>query len=39
MILNVKINNFLVYSNEVELSMIADMRIKKFHSNVYKFNK
>lgn len=39
MILNVKVNNFLVYSNEVELSMIADMRIKKFHSNVYKVNK
>lgn len=38
-ILNVKVNNFLVYSNEVELSMIADMRIKKFHSNVYKVNK
>ncbi len=38
MILKVMIDNFLVYSNEVELSMIADMRIKKFNSNVYKEN-
>lgn len=41
MILSVRVNNFLVYSNDVELSMKADMRIKKFSSNVYnnkKFN-
>lgn len=39
MILSVRVNNFLVYSNEVELSLIADMRIKKFRSNVYNINK
>ena len=38
MILGVRINNFLVYSNEVELSAVADMRIKKFITNVYKKN-
>jgi len=38
MILSVRVNNFLVYSNEVELSMKADMRIKKFNNNVYKKN-
>ena len=36
MILSIKVNNFMVYSNEVELSLKADMRIKKFASNVYK---
>ena len=35
MILNVRLNNFLVYSNEVELSARADMRIKKFNNNVF----
>ncbi len=35
MILSVRVNNYLVYSNEVELSLKADMRIKKFSSNVY----
>ena len=39
MILSVKVNNFLVYSNEIELSLIADMRIKRFAGNVYKLNK
>ena len=38
MILSVRINNFLVYSNDVELSLKADMRIKKFGNNVYKEN-
>ena len=41
MILSIRIDNFLVYSNEVELSLKADMRIKKFNCNVYsesKFN-
>ena len=36
MILNIRIDNYLVYSNEVELSMEADMRIKKFSDNVCK---
>lgn len=35
MILSVRVDNFLVYSNDVELSLKADMRIKKFNSNVY----
>lgn len=39
MIFNVRVNNYLVYSNEVELSLKADMRIKKFASNVYSYNK
>lgn len=39
MILSVRVNNFLVYSNEVELSLKADMRIKKFSDNVYSNNK
>ncbi|MCX4362480.1 MAG: ATP-binding protein [Clostridia bacterium] len=38
MILSVRINNFLVYANKTELSLIADMRIKKFYSNVYQEN-
>ena len=38
MILSVRVNNFLVYSNEVELSLKADMRIKKFSDNVYRNN-
>lgn len=36
MILSVRVNNFLVYSNEVELSAKADMHIKKFSDNVYR---
>lgn len=36
MILSIRANNYLVYSNEVELSMKADMHIKKFADNVYK---
>lgn len=36
MILSVRVNNFLVYSNAVELSAKADMHIKKFADNVYK---
>ena len=36
MILSVHVNNFLVYSNEVELSAKADMHIKKFSENVYR---
>ncbi len=39
MIISVKVDNFLVYSNEVELNLVADMRIKKFLSNVYSENK
>ncbi len=38
MILSVRVNNFLVYSNEVELSLKADMRIKRFISNVNQTN-
>lgn len=34
MILGLTINNFMAFSSEVELSLIADMRIKKFASNV-----
>ena len=39
MILSVRVNNYHVYSNDAELSLIADMRIKKFGCNVYKQNK
>ena len=39
MILSVRVDNFLVYSNEVELSLKADMRIKKFNCNVYSKNR
>lgn len=35
MILSVRVNNFLVYSNDVEFSLKADMRIKKFACNVF----
>ena len=35
MILKIRVDNFLVYANEVELSLIADMRIKRFADNVY----
>lgn len=38
MILSIRVNNYLVYANHTELSMIADMRIKKFYSNVYSQN-
>lgn len=39
MILSVRVNNYHVYSNDAELSLIADMRIKKFNCNVYKQSK
>jgi hypothetical protein len=35
MIIAVRVNNYLVYSNEVELSLVANMKIKKFATNVY----
>ncbi len=35
MLIKVRVDNFLVYSNDVELSLIADMRIKRFADNVY----
>lgn len=38
MILSIRVNNFLVYAKETEMSLIADMRIKKFYSNVYQEN-
>ena len=38
MILSIRVNNFLVYSNEIELSLKADMRIQKFKNNVYSNN-
>ena len=38
MILSIRVNNFLVYANKTEMSLIADMRIKKFYSNVYQQN-
>ena len=38
MILSIRVNNFLVYSNEVELSLKADMHIKKFKNNIYTNN-
>ena len=34
MFLSIKINNCLIYNREVEFSMIADMRYKRFSSNV-----
>ena len=39
MLLSVRVNNYRVYSNDAELSLIADMRIKKFGCNVYKQSK
>ena len=39
MILSIRIDNFLVYSNDVELTLKADMRIKKFSSNIYSENR
>ncbi|MDP4180471.1 MAG: ATP-binding protein [Bacillota bacterium] len=38
MIVNVRINNSFVFVNEVELSLKADMRNKKFATNVYSEN-
>ena len=38
MIISIRVNNFLVYANKTEMSLIADMRIKKFYSNVYQQN-
>lgn len=38
MILSIRVDNFLVYSNDVELSLTADLRIKKFADNVYMKN-
>lgn len=38
MIISVRVDNFLVYSNDVELSLTADMHIKKITDNVYKQN-
>ncbi len=35
MILSVKVDNFLVFGGQAQLSLIADMRIKKFYSNVH----
>jgi AAA15 family ATPase/GTPase len=35
MITNVRINNCFIFSNKVEFSLEADMRTKKFPSNVY----
>ena len=39
MIINIRINNSFVFNNEVELSLEADMRNKKFATNVYSENK
>ncbi|MCD8285971.1 MAG: ATP-binding protein [Clostridia bacterium] len=38
MIISVRANNFLVFSNEVQISMKADMRIKRFDLNVFNGN-
>lgn len=35
MILNIRVNNFLVFSGGAEMSLAADMNIKKFYSNVH----
>ena len=35
MILKISVNNFLVFGGEAALSLAADMRIKKFYSNVH----
>ena len=35
MILSIKVNNFLVFGGQAEMSLVADMRIKKFYSNVH----
>ena len=34
MILNIRVNNYLAYSHNTDLSLVADMRIKKFSFNV-----
>ena len=34
MILKIRVNNFLVYSEKAEISMISDNRIKNFKSNI-----
>lgn len=36
MILSIRVDNFLVYSNLVELSLTADMHIKKFGGNIFR---
>lgn len=38
MILNIRVNNFLAYAQKTELSLTADMRIKKYYSNVKENN-
>ena len=35
MILGIKVNNFLVFGGQAQMSLVADMRIKKFYSNVH----
>ena len=35
MILGIKVNNFLVFGGQAQMSLDADMRIKKFYSNVH----
>lgn len=35
MILGITVNNFLVFGGEAQMSLAADMRIKKFYSNVH----
>lgn len=35
MILSVKVDNFLVFGGQAGISLVADMRIKKFYSNIH----
>ena len=35
MILGIKVSNFLVFGGQAQMSLVADMRIKKFYSNVH----
>lgn len=38
MIIDIKVNDFLAFSNETLFSMIANMHTKKFEQNIYKEN-
>lgn len=35
MILDIKLNNFLIFTSKLDMSLEADMRIKKFNTNVF----
>lgn len=39
MLISLKANNCLIYNSDIEFSMNADMRIKHFQNNVFKYKK